>query len=150
MAFPSSSSNVKHEGSVMTTQVVPYPEIGRLFSLGGLSECGKSCAGQYFASRGVPRIKIARVLADVGRDLLLDPDAPNFTDRLYSAHASTAMPMFVERVANQVVEHSVQRASLESMYQPQMATFLKDVLGQRMVHIFIEAPLALFQGTDIA
>jgi hypothetical protein len=43
----------------MDASIVRYPEIGRLFSLGGLSECGKSFAGQYFASHGVLRIKIA-------------------------------------------------------------------------------------------
>lgn len=127
----------------MGTSIMRYPEIGRLFSLGGLSECGKSFAGQYFASHGVLRIKIARVLADVGRELLLDPNDPMFTDQLYNAHAATALSMFLERVASQMVEHGAQRASLESMYRPQMAIFLKDVLGQHMVHIFIEAPLEL-------
>lgn len=120
-----------------------YPEIGRLFSLGGLSECGKSFAGQHFASHGVLRIKIARVLADVGRHLLLDPDDPTFTDHLYSRHVSTALPLFLERVAHLMVEKGAQRASLESMYRPQMAVFLKETLGPRMVHIFIEAPLDL-------
>lgn len=127
----------------MDTSITRYPEIGRLFSLGGLSECGKSFAGQYFASRGVLRIKIARVLADVGRELLLDPDDPAFTDEIYASHASTALPMFLDRVADLMAEHRVRRASLESMYRPQMALFLKDALGERMVHILVEAPLEL-------
>ncbi len=132
-----------HVTPVIGSSIIRYPGIGRLFSLGGLSECGKSIAGQYLASHGVLRIKIARLLADVGRELLLDPDDPTFTDQLYTSHASIALSMFIECVAKHMVERGVQLASLESMYRSQTAIFLKDVLGQRMVHTFIEAPLEL-------
>ena len=118
-----------------------YPGIGRLFSLGGLSECGKSFAGQYFAAHGVARVKIARVLERVGRELGLDPAEASFTDAVYLA--PTSLPRFLELVAEEMASLGAVRAVLESMYRPQMADFLSRELGERMVHIYIEAPLEL-------
>ncbi len=126
-----------------STNAPQWPEIGRLFSLGGMSECGKSHAGRYFDAHGVRRIKIGRVLAEVGSDLGLDPAAPNFTSRLYDEHAEVALPAFLGRVADEMRREGVVRASLESMSRGQLATWLKGQLGDRMVNIFIEAPLAL-------
>lgn len=120
-----------------------WPGIGRLFSLGGMSECGKSHAGRYFDANGVRRIKIGRVLAEVGSDLGLDTTAPEFTERLYDEHADTALLAFLKRVAEEMRREGVERASLESMYRGQLATWLKGQLGERMVNIFIEAPLEL-------
>ena len=120
-----------------------YPEIGRLFSLGGLSECGKSHAGRYFDERGIRRIKIGRVLAETGRELGLDPDAEGFTATLYRDHAAVVLPGFLRRVADEMAANGTRRASLESMYRRELATFLKRALGPRMINIFIEAPLAL-------
>lgn len=113
-----------------------WPGIGRLFSLGGMSECGKSHAGRYFDANGVRRIKIGRVLAEVGRDLGLDTTAPEFTERLYDEHADVALPAFVARVTEEMRREGVERASLESMYRGQLATWLKGQLGERMVNIF--------------
>lgn len=120
-----------------------YPEIGRLFSLGGMSECGKSHAGKYFDERGVRRIKIGRVLAEVGQELGLRPDAEGFTETLYRDHAAVVLPGFLRRVAEEMAVNGSRRAILESMYRLELATFLKGALGSRMVNIFIEAPLAL-------
>ncbi len=120
-----------------------WPGIGRLFSLGGMSECGKSHAGRYFDAHGVRRIKIGRVLAEVGRDLGLDTTAPEFTERLYAQHGDTTLLAFLERVVDEMRREGVERASLESMYRCQLATWLKGQLGERMVNIFIEAPLEL-------
>lgn len=92
---------------------------------------------------GIRRIKIGRVLASVGRELGLDPDTDGFTETLYRDHQAVVPPRFLRRVADEMAANGTRRASLESMYRVQMASFLKDALGPRMVNIFIEAPLHL-------
>jgi len=112
-----------------------------MFSVGGMSECGKSYAGKFLAERGVARIKIAKVLADVGEELGHDPEAEGFTSRLYDLHFEPAMELFLTKAIQMADAAPMAAGCLESMYRPAMARYLTERLGAQMVHIYIEVPL---------
>ena len=114
--------------------------VSRLFSLGGMSECGKSEAGRFFAGKGVERLKIARFIEVIASSSGYDMDSDAFTDHLFEVDPSGTLAEFVNLVASHMRKAGLRHASLESMYRVPMATHLKAVLGDRMVNIFIDAP----------
>ena len=114
--------------------------VSRLFSLGGMSECGKSEAGRFFADRGVERLKIARFIEVIASSRGYDMSGDAFTDHLFEADADGTLAEFVKLVGSHMRRLGLRYASLESMYRVPMATYLKAVLDNRMINIYIDAP----------
>ncbi len=114
--------------------------VSRLFSLGGMSECGKSEAGRFFADRGVERLKIARFIEVIASSRGYDLSGDDYTDQLFEVDADGTLAEFVRLVGSHMGGAGIRCASLESMYRVSMATHLKAVLGDRMVNIYIDAP----------
>ena len=120
-----------------------WPGIGRLFALGGMSECGKSHAGQRFDSAGVRRIKIARILADIGRERGMDLGAADFTGQLHEDLGDEVVTYFLDKVEAEMREYGAVRASIESLYRRSLADGIRERLGDRFVVLFIDAPFDL-------
>ncbi len=114
--------------------------IRRMFSLGGMSECGKSEAGRFFAENGIERLKIARFIEAIAETRGYNIRDDTFTDRLFDDDPKGVLSEFSERVAGHKKRRGLRYSSLESMYRLQMASFLKRVLGDRMINIYIDAP----------
>ena len=115
-------------------------QITRVFSLGGMSEYGKSEAGRVLDTAGVKRLKIARFIETIAVARGYDISHDTFTDHLFENDSQGTLAEFFDLVVTFMKEQGHSYSSLESMYRVPMATFLKQALGGRMVNIYIEVP----------
>lgn len=115
-----------------------------MFSLGGLSECGKTSAGLYMDHIGVKRLKIIQIekemMEERGYDLSLGMKEYHF-DELYQENRDEVFREFLYRLIIKLQAEGVKYASIESLYRAELGVFLKKELGARMINIFIDAPL---------
>lgn len=128
----------------MEYRIRQFSNIKGLISLGGLSECGKSEAGIYLKNKGYARLKIIdfehQVMRMNGYDLS-NGIRPEHYDKLYEFDAESSINVFLNLISNHLKIIDVNYAVLESMYRSKMATYLKELLGDRMVNVYVKAPL---------
>lgn len=115
-----------------------------MFSLGGLSECGKSAAGLYFDSIGIKRMKIIAV----EKEMMLERNyqfsghpTENDFKKLYANNPEQIFREFLYRLIGKMQEAGTYYASIESLYRSELGAYLKKELGAKMLNIYIEAPL---------
>ncbi|GGV18471.1 (d)CMP kinase [Lactobacillus acetotolerans] len=115
-----------------------------MFSLGGLSECGKSAAGLYLNSIGIKRMKIIQIEKEMMRarnyDFTGHPSEEDFV-KLYSGDQEKVFREFLYRLIQKMEEAGTYYASIESLYRAELGAYLKKELGPRMMNIYIEAPI---------
>ena len=115
-----------------------------MFSLGGLSECGKSAAGIYFDSIGIKRMKII----EIEKEMMIErnyqftghPSEQDFTN-LYAKDTEKVFKEFLYRLIGKMQEENIHYASIESLYRSELGVYLKKELGPKMMNIYVEAPL---------
>lgn len=117
-----------------------------MFSLGGLSECGKSTAGLYFASIGIKRMKIIAI----EKEMMLERNyqfsghpTENDFKKLYANNPEQIFREFLYRLIGKMQEAGTHYASIESLYRSELGAYLKKELGAKMLNIYIEAPLEI-------
>ena len=115
-----------------------------MFSLGGLSECGKSAAGFYFDSIGIKRMKIIAI----EKEMMLERNyqfsghpTENDFKKLYANNPEQIFREFLYRLIGKMQEAGTHYASIESLYRSELGAYLKKELGEKMLNIYIEAPL---------
>ncbi|QYN58779.1 hypothetical protein GYM68_05790 [Lactobacillus panisapium] len=115
-----------------------------MFSLGGLSECGKSAAGLYFDSIGIKRMKIIAI----EKEMMLERNyqfsghpTENDFKKLYANNPEQIFREFLYRLIGKMQESKTHYASIESLYRSELGAYLKKELGAKMLNIYIEAPL---------
>lgn len=115
-----------------------------MFSLGGLSECGKSAAGLYFDSIGIKRMKIIAI----EKEMMLERNyqfsghpTENDFKKLYANNPEQIFREFLYRLIGKMQEAGTHYASIESLYRSELGAYLKKELGAKMLNIYIEAPL---------
>lgn len=115
-----------------------------MFSLGGLSECGKSAAGLYFDSIGIKRMKIIAI----EKEMMLERNyqfsghpTENDFKKLYANNPEQIFREFLYRLIGKMQEAGTHYASIESLYRSELGAYLKKELGAEMLNIYIEAPL---------
>lgn len=115
-----------------------------MFSLGGLSECGKSAAGLYFDSIGIKRMKIIAI----EKEMMLERNyqfsghpTENDFKKLYANNPEQIFREFLYRLIGKMQEAGTHYASIESLYRSELGAYLKKELGVKMLNIYIEAPL---------
>ncbi|MDF7681929.1 hypothetical protein PT287_00135 [Lactobacillus sp. ESL0679] len=115
-----------------------------MFSLGGLSECGKSAAGLYLDSIGIKRMKIIQIEKDMmrerGYDFVDHPSEEDFQN-LYADNQQEIFREFFYRLVGEMEKANIHYASIESLYRAELGVYLKQLLGSKMMNIYIEAPL---------
>ena len=115
-----------------------------MFSLGGLSECGKSAAGIYFDSIGIKRMKIIAIekemMTERNYQFTGHPSEQDFTN-LYAKNTEKVFKEFLYRLIGKMQEENIHYASIESLYRSELGVYLKKELGPKMMNIYVEAPL---------
>ena len=115
-----------------------------MFSLGGLSECGKSAAGLYFDSIGIKRMKIIaiekKMMLERNYQFSGHPTENDFK-KLYANNPEQIFREFLYRLIGKMQEAGTHYASIESLYRSELGAYLKKELGAKMLNIYIEAPL---------
>ena len=115
-----------------------------LFSLGELSEIGKSAAEIYFDSIGIKRMKIIAVekemMIERNYQFTGHPSEQDFTN-LYAKDTEKVFKEFLYRLIGKMQEENIHYASIESLYRSELGVYLKKELGSKMMNIYVEAPL---------
>ncbi|MDF2685698.1 MAG: hypothetical protein K0S55_879 [Clostridia bacterium] len=123
-----------------------------IFSLGGLSECGKTSAGKYLDSIGVKRIKIIHIEKEmmIERNYDISNGMQHFHFiNLYKDSPNEVFKEFLFKLIEMMKEANVQYASIESLYRAELGLFLKQELGEKMVNIYIEAPVEVRAAREL-
>ena len=118
--------------------------VGGIFTLGGLSECGKTTAGYHFQKLGVRKSKIIEIEHDMMRERGINPEkglTPDDFEGLYKSDPEAAFVEFLFRLIEKMKAENVKFASLESLYRAPLGAFIKRELGTRAANIYIDAPL---------
>lgn len=123
----------------MSAEQINQVDSMKIFMLSGMSESGKSSAGRYFESNGVPRLKIRDILFRMYQktDRSVGFESWSWTienqgSPFYASFAQEAIALMSEIKCNYI--------SLESLHGIKMAGGLKDVLDDRLKIIFIDIP----------
>ncbi|WP_142415593.1 hypothetical protein [Hathewaya massiliensis] len=115
-----------------------------LFTLGGLSECGKSSAGKHLETLGIKRQKIIKIeremMEDIGLDLSNGMKNDYFVE-LYKYNQEQVFTEFLFRLIEKMKMEKVTKVAIESLYRAPLGEFLKRELGDRVANIYIEAPI---------
>ena len=115
-----------------------------LFSLGELSEIGKSAAEIYFDSIGIKRMKIIAIekemMIERNYQFTGHPSEQDFTN-LYAKDTEKVFKEFLYRLIGKMREENIHYASIESLYRSELGVYLKKELGPKMMNIYVEAPL---------
>ena len=114
-----------------------------LFTLGGLSECGKTSAGKQFEKIGIRKGKIIKIeremMEERGYDLSDGMKDEHFIN-LYK-NQEESFREFLYRLIEHMKQEGVTKASIESLYRAPLGAFLKRELGDKCSNIYIEAPI---------
>lgn len=114
-----------------------------MFSLGGLSECGKTSAGYKLQEMGARKSKIIHIeremMEERGYDLSDGMKDEHFV-KLYADNPDQSFKEFLYRLIMHMKEENKPFASIESLYRAELGAFLKKELGDRMLNIYIDAP----------
>lgn len=115
-----------------------------MFSLGGLSECGKTSAGYKLQDMGARKSKIIHIeremMEERGYDLSQGMKDEHFVN-LYAENQDQAFREFLFRLIGHMKEEGKPFASIESLYRAELGAFLKRELKGKMANIFIDAPV---------
>ena len=115
-----------------------------MFSLGGLSECGKTSAGYKLQDMGARKSKIIHIeremMEERGYDLSQGMKDEHFVN-LYAENQNQAFREFLFRLIGHMKEEGKPFASIESLYRAELGAFLKRELKGKMANIFIDAPV---------
>jgi 8-oxo-dGTP pyrophosphatase MutT (NUDIX family) len=110
--------------------------IDRLVSLSGLSETGKSTAGEIMRTKNnVNRLKIHYFIAQVGKDIGIDP---------YVMKPDVLARKTIMKLSEYADMHYYQRDfSIESLKNMSLVAELKKALGGKMAVVYFECPREL-------
>ena len=117
--------------------------VSGIFSLGGLSECGKTSAGYKLQAMGARKSKIIHIeremMEERGFDLSDGMKNEHFI-MLYANNPEEVFKEFLYRLILHMQEEHYKYASIESLYRAELGAFLKKELGNKMANIFIDSP----------
>lgn len=111
----------------------------KVFLLGGMSESGKSTLGRYFDSKGVPRLKIVSFLKNVmARDGAVG-DFAAWNDENTKQRPEWVREAFTANFLAVTSEKAIDYCALESLYSPDLALYMKQVLGaDRVIIVYVD------------
>ena len=116
-----------------------------IVALGGLSESGKSSVGLYLQQNGFERVKIVSIEREmmVERGIIKPHDIlkERHFDILYK-NMLEACEDFWKKLKVRMDKVNSQYATIESIYRPELSSFLKQKLKERYLFLYFEAPFS--------
>jgi len=114
-----------------------------IFALTGMSECGKSTVGKYFASQGIPRLKFVKLFEKVRDKMSPGEDLHQFIRREEERNPYFLWDNFIKELLNEMKAQKVDVVSIESLYGGGLGPYLKQVLGIHFCIVYIDIPLKI-------
>ena len=109
-----------------------------LFSLGGLSESGKSSVGIYLESLGFLRIKIKTIEKEMMLESgLIESESDATNENLYNLlykNQNLAIQTFINKLEKKIGPNKY--ATIESIYRPKLHVFFKRKMAQLSMSLF--------------
>lgn len=112
-----------------------------VFALTGMSECGKSTVGKHLDSRGIPRLKIAKLFEQVRDKWRSKSDLRQFTNEEEKRNPYALWDAFLEELMNEMANRMVFAASIESLYGGPFGPYLKHRMSDRFCIVYIDIPI---------
>lgn len=126
----------------MNPEQINQVDCKKIFMLSGMSESGKSSAGRYFESRGIPRLKIRDVLSSMYQRTNKSVKFESWSWTIEN-QGSPFYASFAQETMDLMSEIKCDYISLESLHGIKMAWGLKNVLDDRLKIIFIDIPVEI-------
>lgn len=114
-----------------------------VFALTGMSESGKSTVGKYFASKGIPRLKIKSIFQEVCRHLSPDETPEKLIAEKEKHDPYALWDEFIRELSSQVHNLGVKIASMESLYGDRFAAYLKLRMREHLCLMFVDIPIEI-------
>lgn len=113
--------------------------IKKIFLIGGMSESGKSTLGRYFESKGIPRLKIVDFLKRVKDREDVTEDFVAWNNRNVKERPEWVHKVFTDEFIAVTTEQGIECCALESLYGPDLALYMKSVLGDdRVIVVYVD------------
>ncbi len=123
------------------SEVIPMQENKVIFGLSGMTECGKSTAGIFFAAHGVKRLKIIQILDLVRQENDPGNDTITFINAALKDRSEWLRLTFADKLLEEMHRLGIRYCSLESMGDPEMVRYLRSRFPGEFFSIFIDASL---------
>lgn len=107
----------------------------KVFLIGGMSESGKSTVGRYFDSKGIPRLKIVSFLKNIMEREGVVGSFVEWNNKNVSERPEWVRQEFTKEFIFKMKETGIQCCVLESLYGPELAVYMKSVIGDDKVII---------------
>jgi len=114
--------------------------IKKVFAIGGLSESGKSSAGQYLDSKGITRLKIATLLKTIMEKEYPGADFNKWQPEIIVTQSEWLWKRFSEELVSQTEEENIEHCAIESLYRPGLAQSLRKTLADKLVILYVDIP----------
>lgn len=111
-----------------------------IFALSGLSESGKSSTGKYLASRGIRRLKIATFMREIQSKGGGTEDLNEWIFRNEVQRPQWLLAQFADTLLKYAAAHNLTALSIESLYGPVLARYLKGRFGDAFVVVWVDIP----------
>ena len=111
-----------------------------VFALTGMSECGKSTVGRYFASNNIARVKISRIFDAVRRKSSSAKALEDFIANEEERDALALWDAFIEELFWEMENSAMKQVSIASLYGGGLGPYLQQQLGESFCLIFIDVP----------
>lgn len=110
-----------------------------VFALTGMSECGKSTAGKYLDSCGIPRLKIVKLFGKVRDKQASGMDLKEFVAREELRDPHALWDAFIDELLEEMNSRGVAMASIESLYGGGLGPYLQEKIAASFCIVYIDA-----------
>lgn len=107
----------------------------KVFVIGGMSESGKSSVGRYLDSKGIPRLKIVSFLRNIMEREGASGSFVEWNNKNVSERPQWVREEFTKEFISKMEKGGIECCALESLYGPELAVYMKRVIGNDKVVI---------------
>lgn len=119
---------------------IESPNLEKVYALTGMSESGKSSVGRFLDENGIKRLKIVDFLKIIHLNIAPHEDFKNWNWRISKEDPNFLYEHFLEELLNFTNKEHLKRCSIESLYSPSLANFLREKLGNRFALVYVDTP----------
>lgn len=110
-------------------------DMKKVFVIGGMSESGKSSVGRYLDSKGIPRLKIVSFLKNIMEREGANGSFVEWNNKNVLERPEWVREEFTKEFVARMEEKGIECCALESLYGPELAVYMKSIIGNDKVVI---------------
>jgi len=110
----------------------------KIFALSGPTESGKDTVGRYLRTKGVSKLKIGDFLKVIYQRERSEKQFQDWNFDTEATRPTWLMDAFWNEVSCYLTAKAIEYASIDSLYGPTMARYLKEKLGKDCIILYID------------